>query len=455
MSVDAANEPLLLDEGLRLANPTDHLGRTAKDIDELLTSGADVGEMLCPECRSPMAVRGGDRIVKHFYHVRGNATRNCGGARETAWHLFCKYAARAAGWSNEHTLSLPCGTRRADAYMGGRVLEFVHSLSGTYETKHRQLAAHGYECRWLFDSAASFRSAMNSEQFDFGVAGNGPLRVRGLFKRNAVSLIDSIGHAHCYVYYRWLVWRCVGRDEWEILPQEHELQNFCTMDGGLNYEIILGKFHSDKHNYRVDIRPWEWTTNWRTQVEYVIQDLFGIRGALAAESSKIARALASRTAGRELAPQGYGPGVPVCSNAASGRYLSLENIQAIVSEALNDNRAAGDLVRYPTTITSSSSCGRFLSTAEYSVAFVEDVRWVSCEGGSALRVALIESGVKSYDVIDIEQSPWRFRRFCIAAGVDSVEIRRRPQSASAVRVKVKRASTNKSPTVIADYLPAK
>jgi hypothetical protein len=276
-----------------------------------------------------MEVRGGDGIALHLYHSRGNATRNCAGAQETAWHLFCKRAAKNAGWSTETTVRLPCGVRRADAYRDGEFLEFVHSQSPTYITKHKQLADNGIKCRWIIDSAASFHSKLRSETFDFGDGFRGPLRVKGLFKQKMADLVDGLGHANCFVYYRWAVWQCVGRDEWEILPQLHDLQQWCTCDGGFNNEIIIGHQRSSEHGYRVEVRPVDFRTNWRTQVEYLFEEVLGARHRLALEALAVAAESAAKASRSAAAANDHGPGEPICRKPQSSRYLTLDQIKVI------------------------------------------------------------------------------------------------------------------------------
>jgi hypothetical protein len=316
----------------RLTNPTDHLGRKPEEIQWLRENGLDPGDVLCPECLSAMELRGGGGRTLHLYHTRGDANRSCFGAHETAWHLFCKSAAKRSGWSTETTVRLPCGVRRADAYRDGEFLEFVHSQSPTYVTKHRQLSENGIKCRWVVDSAASFHSPFGSESFDFGDRCLGPLRVKGLLKPKVASLLVSIGPENCFVYYRWAVWQCVGYDEWELLPQGHELQQWCTRDGGLNNEIVVGNARSAEHGYRVHVRPGEFRTNWNTQVEYLFQELLCCRSRLADEARRVISERYAREQGG-CSVSGYIAKDPACKGERPSRYLSREQIHKIVSES--------------------------------------------------------------------------------------------------------------------------
>jgi len=315
----------------RFTNPTDHAGRKAYDIDKLRESGTDPGEMLCPECRSPMDVRGGGDRARHFYHTRNNATRNCGGTHETAWHLACKIAAVHGGWSKEHTVDLPQGRRRADAYKEGEFLEFIHSLSDTYARKHRQLFENGIRCRWIVDSAASFHSPYGSEQFDFAAALEGTMRVRGLLKPKDAFQLDAIGHESLYIYYRSAIWKCIGHDEWQLSPQDHELQVLCTMDGGINNELVLMSQRKKDLGIKVDCRP-EMNTNWRTQVEYLIEEVFAARSVLLRVAQAI---LESKETRYFAAPPSEDHSVkqPVCRRTSQSRYLTHEQARLLITEA--------------------------------------------------------------------------------------------------------------------------
>jgi hypothetical protein len=316
----------------RFTNPTDHLGRKAEDIDALRDAGTDPGEILCVECRSSMDVRGGGSgRARHLYHTRNNATQNCGGTSETAWHFACKTAAESAGWSKEHTVDLPQGRRRADAFRDGQFLEFVHTLSDTYERKHRQLAENGIACRWIVDSAASFHSPYGSEQFDFAAAMEGTMRVSGLFKPKDACLLDALGHGNLFAYYRSAIWRCIGHDEWEVLPQDDELQALCTNDGGINYEIVMANARSEELRFKVLCRP-GMQTDWRTQVAYLVEEVFSERSDLMREAMKI---LAEKESRYSAAPPSsdYDIKEPVCRQGRSSRYLTHSQVEELLSEA--------------------------------------------------------------------------------------------------------------------------
>jgi hypothetical protein len=447
MAVDQRD--VLSDADLRrLTNPTDHAGRTARDIQQARDRGEAVGDILCPECASPMEVRGGDGLTLHLYHARGNANRNCSGAEETAWHLFCKYAAKHFGWSLETTVRLPCGVRRADAYREGEFLEFVHSLSPTYVTKHRQLAENGISCRWIIDSAASFGSKNGSETFDFGESFLGPLRVNGLLKPKMAGLVDSIGHSNCFIYYRWAVWMCVGHDEWEILPQSHELQRWCTDDGGFNNEIIIGHQRRSEHGYRVVVRPAEFKTNWRTQVDYLFEEVLGARSALAAQSIRIAAEAVARSRRSLLPHDNHYPGDPVCRRGRSSRYLTVDQARAIADSHATPASSAtaenGRGIRITTHVK-----GQKPQTTNYRPAFVKDAFWAA--GFAHLEVVLVVQGSECVDTIKVHDSS-RFSQFCRAVGVDPIEIRQNPRAASASRITVTQR-TKAGYTEAIGYLP--
>jgi hypothetical protein len=416
----------------RLTNPTDHAGRTAKQISIARQEGCDVGDILCPECSSPMEVRGGDGIALHLYHSRGNATRNCAGAQETAWHLFCKRAAKNAGWSTETTVRLPCGVRRADAYRDGEFLEFVHSQSPTYITKHQQLAENGIKCRWIIDSAASFHSKLRSETFDFGDGFRGPLRVKGLFKPKMADLVDGLGHANCLVYYRWAVWQCVGRDEWEVLPQLHDLQQWCTCDGGFNNEIIIGHQRSSEHGYRVEVRPVDFRTNWRTQVEYLFEEVLGARHRLALEALAVAAESAAKASRSSASANEHGPGEPICRKPQSSRYLTLDQVKAI-SESVAIGSSQGTVNPDRIVRTTTRWSGRPAVTSETFTAFIKDSFWA--KGFEYLQVVLIANGSELVDRIFLDNSR-TLHQFCAAIGITSIEIRVNPRSAVASRLRV-------------------
>ena len=335
----------------RFTNPTDHLGRKAEDIDSLRDNGIDPGEILCVECRSPMDVRGGGHgRARHLYHTRNNATRNCGGTSETAWHLACKTAAKSAGWSIEHTIDLPQGRRRADAFRDGQFLEFVHSLSDTYDRKHRQLSENGIPCRWIVDSAASFHSPYGSEQFDFSAAMQGTMRVAGLFKAKDSCSLDLLGHHNLFAYYRSAIWKCIGHDEWEVLPQDHELQALCTNDGGINYEIVMANGRSEELRFKVLCRP-GMQTNWRTQVTYLIEEVFSARSDLMHEAMRM---LAAKESQYSAAPPSsdFDAKEPVCRRGRSSRYLTHEQARLLMTEA--ESRLSVAVVNHrPSAVTAA------------------------------------------------------------------------------------------------------
>jgi hypothetical protein len=320
------------DDSRRFTNPTDHLGRKAEDIDSLYEAGTDPGEILCVECRSPMGVRGGGPgRARHLYHTRNNATRHCGGTSETAWHLACKMAAESAGWSKEHTIDLPHGSRRADAFRDGQFLEFVHSLSDTYESKHKQLSENGIPCRWIVDSAASFHSPYGSERFDFAAATEGTMRVTGLFKPKDSFSLDALGQENLFAYYRSAIWRCIGHDEWEVLQQGHELQVLCTNDRGINYEIVMANAKSEELRFRVLCRP-GMQTNWNTQVAYLVDEIFSARSDLMQEAMRI---LSEKNSRYSAAPHSseYDTKEPVCKRGRSSRYLTYSQVYELLGEA--------------------------------------------------------------------------------------------------------------------------
>ena len=227
----------------RLRNPTDHIGRTAHEIALMREAGYAITPT--PEC-----VGCGNRLVfisgtddgdrRKTPHLRHPSRSSCPGGFVTPWHVAMQKAAKAAGFTTEHTVSVLGRIRRLDAYSEScRVaLEFVHSLSDSYIEKHRDLVASGDSVRWVFNSAASFTTPLRNEFVHLPSLREGRIVLGGLLRPSAIKLIESLGYRNVFMWYRSVILGCVGVDLWSPVPADHPLALLCRREQGFNDQLF-------------------------------------------------------------------------------------------------------------------------------------------------------------------------------------------------------------------------
>lgn len=197
----------------------------------------------CDDCEQRLRVVKGTpgKIAAHFRHIGGKA---CAGGM-SPWHLAMQRAAVTVGFEAEY----PLGNRFLDAFHSGSglCLEFVNSMSREYQKKHAELIAvaeAGGQVRnvaWIFNSGARFATSDEEETVDPKKLYAGKIAVGNLFReeRGVRELIHSIGERHCFTIYRGLMFRCIGCDYWECLPESDPLQWMCQHDRGFNFATYL------------------------------------------------------------------------------------------------------------------------------------------------------------------------------------------------------------------------
>lgn len=126
------------------------------------TQESTVRESLCPQCNRLLIAKRGELKIWHWAHK--SQEQPCDyGAGETEWHLRWKAAFVQLGWFVERAYEVDhpdhLGKRFVfDAVKGhGRtatdVYEFVHSLSESYVSKSRAVAADGINLTWILDGS--------------------------------------------------------------------------------------------------------------------------------------------------------------------------------------------------------------------------------------------------------------------------------------------------------------
>jgi len=239
----------------KFANPRDHMGRTATDVNRLCQKNS---ECKCPVCDHKLIVRAGEQIATHFAHAKGRKDTSCKGGFETPWHKCAKEAAgMREGWLDEFTDKTDRHSR-FDAYnrFTQQAFEAVHSLSDTYIEKQRSLAGLGIECQWLFDSAGDFANR-NPLPLDIDKAAGGILECYDLLAPKAVEIIEQIGPERCFLHYLGLAWKWVGVDRWQACSPESGIQKLCTSGHGINRLLIDMRARGDMPQEKLAFRNGE------------------------------------------------------------------------------------------------------------------------------------------------------------------------------------------------------
>jgi hypothetical protein len=242
-------------DDIRRKNPLDQAGRSAAVLAQMQSLGVDAGESICPECGEPLHLCLGDEIAPYLAHACSDTEHRCTGSFETAWHLAAKRAAsRLPGWLPERDYT--AGRRfRADCINKdtGECLEFVHTLSRDYLGKHVATKESGRSVAWVFDGNAKFCRRLDDShwaikskvmmRFDAGYAESGQLVARGILRKRARQLVQSLGVESCFLHFHGMAFQCFDcgeeRDDmWSLCQKSSLVARVVYGDGGLNQEII-------------------------------------------------------------------------------------------------------------------------------------------------------------------------------------------------------------------------
>lgn len=152
----------------------------------------------CPECDGPLIGKRGEIITWHWAH---KSLADCsGGGVETEWHMRMKeICLEWPDWQVEFPVKINDSQYFLDAHnpATGEVLEFVHSLSPFYESKHKALHESNYGVTWIVDGA-QFAASSRIYRLQW------PCTIFNLLKPAAFSLHQKIG---VVVHYDNVFWR--------------------------------------------------------------------------------------------------------------------------------------------------------------------------------------------------------------------------------------------------------
>lgn len=156
----------------------DSLGKMPHEYPELRPDAR------CPECGGLLFKRGGGskKCVEHWVH-HSDKDRVCFAesldASESYWHMNMKKAFRDEGYEVEKTIEINGKKYRADAIKGDLIVEFINSISHSYEQKTSDIVEAGYRLVWIFNGDVFSEPYIFGRELP-GVAGRFSIRAQQL-----------------------------------------------------------------------------------------------------------------------------------------------------------------------------------------------------------------------------------------------------------------------------------
>ena len=139
------------------------------------------------------------------------------------WHCSWLLTYDRMGWEVEKRVEVGGHRYVLDAEKNGSVVEFVHSLSASYQNKHRELLYQFPDVRWLMDGDAFVSETCRP------CNGRTAIGYRRFLKPTAYDWVTSMPAGVVAVHYEGELWRLWRDNVWYPADSDDyrkQLQNF-------------------------------------------------------------------------------------------------------------------------------------------------------------------------------------------------------------------------------------